>query len=278
MSKKYLIGDKAGKLYTVTTTEENTQELTEIEGYLSASLFRDRGIDTIPESSLLMALVNPSVYCWTDAGTPKLKATMTATPHPQVVISENKDMSDQTILGVESVEIDSDDNTLFAVSADDGVTWWNYVNFTWVQLTANTSGQTKSAIEEISTSAWAEFATTGMIRFRFVLAAASNYVNEIRINYLNTAGGEPTHKYLRSIRVKNPPNKQIYTLGDPLDLTGILVIANYDNDTRAAITNGCKYSPQDGEPLITEGIQNVTVTYTESGVTRTAVFEIDVQT
>lgn len=278
MSKKYLIGDKDGKLYTVTTTEEETQELTEIKGYLSASLFLEYGVDTIPESDLLITLVNPSVYCWTNTGTPKLKATMAATPYPQVVLSENKDMSDSTIIGVESVEIESDDNTLFAVSADDGETWWNYVNYTWVQLSSSTSGQTKSAIEEISTSAWAEFATTGMLRFRFVLAAASNYVNEIRINYLNTSGGEPTQKYLQSITVQNPPNKQIYALGDTLDLTGISVIANYDNNTKAAVTNGCRYSPQDGDPLITTGTQNVTVRYTESGVTRTTIFEINVQT
>lgn len=281
MIKKYLVGDKAGKLYTVTTTtdpetEEETKELTEIEGYLSASLFTTYGVDEIPTSDLLITLVNPSVYCWKDSGTPKLKAATTALPYPQVVYSRDFDMSDKTIIGVESVEIDGDDNTLYAVSVDGGTTWWNYVNYTWVQLSANTSGQTRDAIEEISTTAWAEFATTGTIRFRFVLAAASNYVNEVRINYLNTAHGEPTQKILQGITVKTPPNKQIYTVGENLDLTGISVIATYDNDTKAAVTNGCRYSMNDGDPLVTVGQQNITVRYTESGVTKTTVFEINV--
>lgn len=278
MSKKYLIGDKAGKLYTVTATEEGLQELTEVEGHLSASLFEERGFDTVPESGLLTALANPSVYCWMDSGIPKLRAVMAATPYPQVVLSENKDMSDRTIMGVENVEIDSDDNTLFAVSADDGETWWNYINYTWVQLSSDASGQTKSEMEEISTSAWADFATTGMIRFRFVLAAASNYVNEIRINYLNTETGESAQRVLQSITIKKPPNKCAYILGDTLDLTGITVVASYDTGQEANVTAMCAYSPRDCEPLIKAGTQNVGVSYTESGITKTAVFEINVQT
>lgn len=251
--------------------------MTEVEGDLTAALFKEHGADEIPSSEVLITLVNPTVYCWKDEGTPRLKATVTASPAPQVVYSQNVDMSDRTIIGIESVAIDSDAHTLFAVSVDDGKTWWNYVSDTWVQLTENTSGQTREDIEAISTSAWADFAITGMIRFRFVLATPENYVTEIRINYLNTSAGEPTEKILQSLTVKTPPNKQIYVLGEAFDLTGISVVATYDTGLLASVTNGCKFSIEDGQILTTAGIQSVIVSYTESGITVTAEFTIDVK-
>lgn len=272
MSVKYLIGDKNGKIYTI----EN-DSLKELTGYLGAELFQSAGVDDIPASALLVALENPTVYCWKDVGElPKLTATVTGLPWPQVIYSRNIDMSDATIIGVESVSIDGDDNTLFAVSFDGGDTWWNYVNLTWVQLTEEASGQTREDIEAISTSAWAKKATTGTIRFRFVLSTAANRVSEIRINYLNTETGASTEKTLTGLTVKTPPTKQIYNVGEALDLTGVLVLAEYDTGAKAAVSNGCHYAPADGETLITVGTQTVEVSYTESGVSKSAAFTITV--
>lgn len=271
---KYLIGDKDGKLYTI---EDGALKELEDVPLIKAQTFEDFGFEDTPQSEILATLINPEVLCWTDEETlPELSATVSGTPQPQVVYSKNYDMSDATIIGVESVKIEGDNDTLYAVSFDDGETWWNYVSPTWVSLSEETSGQTREDIEAISTSAWAEKATTGMIKFRFVLSTATNTVSEVRINYLNTDSGEPTYKTLIGLTVKTPPTNQIYTVGDRLDLTGILVIAEYDTGAKAAVSLGCRYNPGDGDVLATPGVQPVSVSYTESDVTKTTEFLITV--
>lgn len=46
----------------------------------------------------------------------------------------------------------------------------------------------KSAIEAISSDAWAEKATTGMIKYRFVLSGADGFITSVITNFLNTEG------------------------------------------------------------------------------------------
>lgn len=75
-------------------------------------------------------------------------------------------------------------HTLFAVSFDDGTTWWNYVDNAWAQLSEAQSGMTKAALANIGTDAWALKATTGHYKFRFVLTEGG-YVNSIVVDYLN---------------------------------------------------------------------------------------------
>lgn len=185
--RKYLITDKGGKIYTVVTTE-GILSLSEIEnpGEISKALFEAYGVDDMPPGSLLLPLTDPVLLFWQDSQDPlpMLEADVTAVPFPQTVITEEVDMTDSTILGIEKVTADSDDNTLFAVSFDDGTTWWNYVNNAWAVLSEEQSGMTKAALADISTDAWALKATTGHYMFRFVLFEGS-YVNSIVVDYLN---------------------------------------------------------------------------------------------
>ena len=180
---RYLIGDGDGKLYTV----EN-DELTELsETAISKALFLSDGLIEIPDGQLLLSLENPRVYLWQDSDDdpPGICISVAETPKPQVVITENVHLSHSTIVGVENVTIVSDDNTLFAVSFDDGITWWNYINDTWALLSETLSGQTRETMEAISTNAWAQKITAGgTIKFRFVLSGGG-YVESITIHYLN---------------------------------------------------------------------------------------------
>ena len=185
--RKYLISDKDEKIYTVVTVE-SVQSLSEIEnpGEINKALFEAHGVDEMPPGSLLLPLTDPVLLFWQDSqdSLPVLETDVTAVPFPQTVITENVDMTDSTILGIEKVTADSDDNTLFAVSFDDGTTWWNYVNNAWAVLSDEQSGMTKDAFANIGTDAWALKATTGHYRFRFVLAEGG-YVNSIVVDYLN---------------------------------------------------------------------------------------------
>lgn len=73
-----------------------------------------------------------------------------------------------------------------------------------------------------------------------------------------------------------PPTKVSYEVGDRLDLTGIVVTAIYAGAYTDVVTSQCTFSPANRTVLSSAGVTNVTVSYTEKGVTRTATFSVAV--
>lgn len=183
-NRRYLISNADGVLYTV----EN-HALIKLDGTeLTAELFETRGVQDIPDGKLLIALQNPTILYWHDSENlfPDMKVTYTGVPIPQVLYSENIDMSDSTILGIEKVTADCSDETLFAVSFDDGASWWSCINAVWVKLSEEKSGMSKAALEAISVDSWAEKATTGQLKYRFIISGADGYLKSVTTDYLNT--------------------------------------------------------------------------------------------
>ena len=72
-------------------------------------------------------------------------------------------------------------------------------------------------------------------------------------------------KTLTGITITKAPNKTSYKVGEKFDKTGMEVTANYSDNSKNVITN-YTYSP-DG--ALSENDKNITITYTESGVTKT---------
>lgn len=182
--RRYLFRDGEGVFYTVENGELITLEETE----LTAELFETYGVEDIPDEDLLTGLKNPTVLYWHNSQNrfPDMKIKYSGVPKPQVIYSENIDMSDYSILGIEKVTCDCDEKCLFAVSFDDGQTWLGYINNAWVKFSEEASGMSKEAIEGISSDAWALKATTGMIKYRFVLSGAEGYIRNVITDFLNT--------------------------------------------------------------------------------------------
>ena len=153
---------------------------------LSASAFRQYGFDDFPRDVIISRLVNSTLYHWQDADIdlPPISAKITAIPPVQLVYSKNTEMNDNTILGIESVEIDSDDNTLFAFSFDGGSTWKAYTDGRWMTLSEETSGMNRESVKSVGTDAWNEAATDRQYKIRFALREGG-YVNKIVVHYLN---------------------------------------------------------------------------------------------
>ena len=183
-NRRYLFEDGAGTFYTITDDELTPIEDTE----LTASVFETYGLPDLPDGNVLIGLKNPTILYWHDSANkfPDMKLNYKGVPKPQVLYSENIDMSHYTILGIEKVTCDCDEKCLFAVSFDDGGTWLGYVNNNWVKFTEETSGMSKVAIEAVSSDAWAEKAITGMIKYRFVLSGADGYIANVITDFLNT--------------------------------------------------------------------------------------------
>lgn len=184
--KKYLLRS-GSTLYTI--TDGAITPLTETE--ITASLFRTYGVDEIPDGALLLGLTDPEVLYWHDStdDLPTLTTTVTGSPPvPQVVVTNPQDMSDSTILGIESVTVTASEDVLFALSFDDGATWTAYNGTVWVTLEQENSGMTAETFQNISLEAWAEVVTGTAYRVRFVLMDTTSYMTELVIHYLNKEG------------------------------------------------------------------------------------------
>ena len=81
-------------------------------------------------------------------------------------------------------------------------------------------------------------------------------------NVTVTATFEPvgSQATLSGITVKTPPTKTSYIAGQTLDLTGLVLSANYSDGTSQDITTGYTASPAHGTALTTD-INSVTITY-----------------
>lgn len=85
------------------------------------------------------------------------------------------------------------------------------------------------------------------------------YVKTIAIEYSSTV--------LSSLSVSGTLAKTSYYEGDSFDSTGLTITATYDDASTAPVTSECSFTPS---PL-TEGTTSVTASYTEGGVTKTAI-------
>ena len=181
--RKYLLRSNS-TLYTVTDGALVPLPDTEI----SASLFRDYGVDDLPDGSLLASLTDPEVLHWHNStdDLPAMSLTVTGTPPvPQVVVTDAQDMSDSTIFGIESVTVTASEDVLWAISFDDGATWKAHNGSQWVTLEQENSGMTAETFQNLSLEAWAEVVTSTAYRLRFVLMTADSYVSEVIVNYIN---------------------------------------------------------------------------------------------
>lgn len=86
-----------------------------------------------------------------------------------------------------------------------------------------------------------------------------------------TGGGGGSLK-LESLTVTNPPKKQTYKSGEKFEPDGMVVTAGYGYGITAPVT-GYTVSPQ----ILTDGITEVTITYTEGRVTKTATTPVTVE-
>lgn len=90
-----------------------------------------------------------------------------------------------------------------------------------------------------------------------------------------TAEFEDKPVTLESIAITSEPTKKTYTVGDTLDLSGLVVTAAYSDGSSAPVTNYTA-APDNGSTLNTEGTVSVTVSYTEGDITKTAAFDVQV--
>ena len=180
--KKYLVRD-VNTLYTITDGS-----LVEVSGELNSNLFIDNGVDDIPDGALLMTLSNPEVLCWTDGFTvPLLNATVQGIPpQPQIIVSEEINLMDGSIKGIESVAIDCKGEPIFAVSFDKKATWIMHNGTEWVAVSDKLAGMTKTEFEAITTEQWqAQYEVSSDMYIRCTLLDETQSVTTVSVGFVN---------------------------------------------------------------------------------------------
>lgn len=179
---KYLI-QSDNTLYTIENSELKALEVTE----LTSETFKTYGSDTAPTFDILNVFTNPKVYCWTDdAQSHALTASVKATPKPQTIITNNIDISDPSITGIEKVTAEYTGDPHVACSFDGGITWKLYNGTAWVILSEAETGMTMETLLGITSENWTQI-LQGLASFkmRFTLANKEDTVTNIVINFIN---------------------------------------------------------------------------------------------
>lgn len=100
----------------------------------------------------------------------------------------------------------------------------------------------------------------------------SENANVGRVFNLTGDGGGGGSLKLQSISVRTAPTKTTYKSGETFDPTGMVIEANYGYDVTAVAT-GYTFSPS----VLTDGVSNVTITFTVGRVTKTTTVAVTVQ-
>ena len=88
---------------------------------------------------------------------------------------------------------------------------------------------------------------------------------------LSGGGGSGSPK-MESLTIATTPNKTVYKSGETFDPTGMVVVANYGEGLMANVT-GYTVSPS----VLTDGVSEVVITYTEGRITKTATVVVTVE-
>ena len=186
---KYLVRN-GNTIYTVVDGA-----LVEVSGALSADMFKNSGIDTIPDGALLMTLSAPEVLCWTNAEElPTLTATVQGLPTGyHEIISNDIPVGDISISGIATVEADASENATFLLSFDGGA-WMIYTDGKW---SASDVGMTTAELIAVPSNAWnSMIASANTMRLKAVLDGVDT-VTEVKFNFNNDAKVR-TWDYLKS--------------------------------------------------------------------------------
>lgn len=142
-----------------------------------------------------------------------------------------------------------------------------------------TGGGTVSASASSTTCT---IAATGTVTSLVISPSAQTRWSEIKINY--SGGGSITYSNystqctassctLSSITLNTSSVQKSFAVGDAFNYTGLIVTANYSDCESKTVTPTSVSSPV----MSTTGNKTVTVSYTESGTTKTATYTITVE-
>lgn len=181
--RKYLINSE-NVYYTTKNGVLEQIEITE----LNASSFVSHGSDVAPTWEDVQGLTNPEILCWYDTVEvkPELKASMSAVPVAQTLITDKIDLTHDSINGIEKVTVTCENELIVAVSFDEKQTWKAWNNNQWVTVSNEYAGMSKDAIESITIDQWNElYMGATSFYLRIIFEKAEQKLTSIHVDFLN---------------------------------------------------------------------------------------------
>lgn len=182
---KYLLRSESQQLHTV--IDDVLIDMAETE--LTANVFLEYGMDTLPSSNILFQLKdkNPELLYWHNSiyNLPRPSIAIEGVPSAQEIITEIQDMSDSTILGIDSISAICSEDVTFAVSFDSATTWWAYDGTTWIITDSEFTNMTNNIMANIPPTKWAEIQTSNYYQLKFILPTTESYLTSVVVNYIN---------------------------------------------------------------------------------------------
>ena len=103
--------------------------------------------------------------------------------------------------------------------------------------------------------------TSSALKIKIAATANSLYCQSFKITYEAT-------KTLDHISVTTPPTKTAYKIGEPVDLTDMVVTATYTDKSTENVTSKCTFNPASGATLDSSGDQNIAISYSGKNTTQ----------
>lgn len=138
-------------------------------------------------------------------------------------------------------------------------------------ITTSISGLCEKDGEFACAYCWIAFQKAGTYKVTVKAAATSKYAASTGTITVTVPGATTQTKTLQSIAVSGTP--ATFHVGDAFSHTGMTVTASYSDGSKTDVTASAQFS---GYNMSKAGAQNVTVSYTESGVTKTTTYSIRV--
>lgn len=181
--RRYLLKSE-DSIYTVKDGELTKLEVDEV----TSLVFQEHGVDSCPEFEVWKGLVDPEILFWKsiEDGNIKLKASMCATPPPQIIISNKADLTHPSITGIENMVATLEGDVTIAVSFDDKATWKAWNGTQWATLSEDFTGMNKETLESITFDQW-NMLYTGANGFyiRITILDATQSFTEIVVDFSN---------------------------------------------------------------------------------------------
>ena len=131
-------------------------------------------------------------------------------------------------------------------------------NSTWINATASVDGTTVTITP-----------TNGKVAISATIGGTCGFTSAT-LNY--TSGSSSSASPLESISLNTSNTQTEFTVGDSFDYSGLVVTAHYEDGTEDFVDPTSVSSPN----MTTAGTKEITVSYTENSVTKTAKYNITV--